>query len=251
MGISSMERSSTPPKDRQLRDRTVFMPFDAREQVIRAASDAARVIHLATLPTPALPAADWTDSNALARTLLGELAERASAEAQAQGYAVGWARGRRDAQAAAAAAADRAEQERRATEALRENEHRTAVSALHEAAEQLRGTLTELRLQVEEQGTDLALALTETLLARELATLTDADVVRRVLAATPAAPTTATVRLHPSVAASVEVKGLTDAGLVVVPDPTLERTDAVVECDGSVVDLRIDAAMDRLREVLR
>jgi flagellar assembly protein FliH len=227
------------------------MPFDdAREQVIRAASDAARVTRLATLPTPDLPAADWTDTTTLARTVLGDLAESARAEAQAQGYAVGWARGRRDAQAAAAAEADQAEQARREAEARREHEHRAAVAALRDAADQVRGAVAELRARVEEQGTDLALALTETLLARELSVLTEADVVQRVLAVA-SGGTTATVRLHPSVAGSVDAKELLDAGLVVIADSGLDRADAVVEADGSITDLRIDAALDRLREALR
>jgi len=227
------------------------MPFDdAREQVIRAASDAARVTSLATLPTPDLPAADWTDTTTLARTVLGDLAESARAEAQAQGYAVGWARGRRDAQAAAAAEADQRQQAHHEAEARREREHQAAVAALRDAADQVRGALTDLCGRVEEQGTDLALALTETLLARELTVLTEADVVHRVLSAAPGT-TTAVVRLHPSVAGSVDAKELVDAGLVIVPDAGLDRVDAVVECDGALTDLRIAAAMDRLREALR
>ncbi|MFI2706612.1 hypothetical protein ACH5WX_03620, partial [Nocardioides sp. CER28] len=75
------------------------------------------------LPLAELPRDGWTDTNALARTVLGEVAERARAEAHAQGYAVGWARGRRDAQEAAAVAAEQAEQERRAAEERRQGEH--------------------------------------------------------------------------------------------------------------------------------
>jgi flagellar assembly protein FliH len=202
------------------------------------------------LPLPDLPAADWTDANELARTVLGGLAESARAEAQAQGYAVGWARGRRDAQVAATAAAEQAEHARREAEDRREREHAAAVTALRRAAGQVRGLLTELCTTIEEQGTDLAWAITETLLARELTTLTDADVVRRVLAVLPGSPT-ATVRLHPSVAGSVDAAELKEAGLVVVADHALDHADAVVEADGAVTDLRIADAMDRLREALR
>lgn len=226
------------------------MPFDdARDQVIRAASDAARVTGLATLPTPDLPAADWADANELARTILGELAESARTDAQAQGYAIGWARGRRDAQTAAATAAEQAEHARRDAEARRESEHQAAVSALRQAAQQVRGLLTELCTSIEEQSTDLAWAITETLIAREITTLTDADVVRRVLATAPTGPI-ATVRMHPSVACSVAAQELADAGLVLAADDALEHCDAVVERDGSVTDLRISAALDRLREAL-
>ncbi|SFC32815.1 flagellar assembly protein FliH [Nocardioides terrae] len=200
------------------------------------------------LPLADLPRSGWADGTELARTVLAEVAERARTEAQAQGYAIGWARGRRD---AAAAAAEQAAADATATaeaEARREAEHRAAVAALASAAEQVRDALAVLQEQVAAEGTDLALALTETLLAREISTLTDADVVRRVLAASPAPA--AKVRLHPLVAGSVDAKELADAGLVVVPDPTLDTADAVVEGDGSVTDLRIGAAMERLREAL-
>lgn len=199
---------------------------------------------------PDLPAANWTDANELARTVLGEIAESARADAHAQGYAVGWARGRRDALNAAATAAEQAEHARREAEARREDEHQAAVTALRQSAQQVRALLTELCSSIEEQGTDLAWAITETLLAREVTVVTDADVVRRVLTVLPAVPT-ATVRLHPSVAASAAAAELTDAGLVLVADASLDRADAVVECDGAVTDLRIATAMDRLRDVLR
>jgi flagellar assembly protein FliH len=226
------------------------MPFaDSGQHVLRAGSDAARAAGVTALPTPDLPADEWADTNELARTVLGELAETARAQAQAQGYAVGWAQGRRDARMAAADATRRAEQAAREAELRREAEHRAAVTALHRAADELRGAVEEACGTVALQGTDLALALTETLLGHELSTATDADVVRRTLRLMPA-PTTATVRLHPDVAASAAVQQLSDAGLTVVADPSLQRDDALVEVDGSVTDLRISTAMERLRQAL-
>jgi flagellar assembly protein FliH len=226
------------------------MPFaDSGYRVLRAGSDAALAAGVTELPRPDLPAHDWADTNELARTMLGEVAETARAEAQAQGYAVGWAQGRRDARMAAADATRRAEQAAREAELRREAEHRAAVTALHRAADELRGAVEEACGTVALQGTDLALALTETLLGHELSTATDADVVRRTLRLMPA-PTTATVRLHPDVAASAAVQQLSDAGLTVVADPSLQRDDALVEVDGSVTDLRISTAMERLRQAL-
>jgi len=200
------------------------------------------------LPLADLPQSGWADATELARTVLGEVAERARTEAEAQGYAVGWARGRRDAAAAAATEAAQAAEAAAAAEARREAEHRAAVAALESAAAQVRDALAGLQDEIAAQGTDLALALTETLLARELSTVTDADVVRRVLAASPAPA--AKVRLHPLVAGSVDAKVLADAGLVVMPDPALGTADAVVEADGAVTDLRIATAVERLRDVL-
>ena len=52
------------------------------------------------------------------------------------------------------------------------------------------------------------------------------------------------------VAGSVDAKELADAGLVVTADPALDHADAVVEADGSVTDLRIATAIERLRDVL-
>jgi flagellar biosynthesis/type III secretory pathway protein FliH len=37
---------------------------------------------------------------------------------------------------------------------------------------------------------------------------------------------------------------------VVVADPALAPGDAVVECDASTIESRLDAAMDRARQVL-
>ena len=195
-----------------------------------------------------LPTAGSAGATELARTVLGEVAERARAEAHAQGYAVGWARGRRAAAAEAAAAAASTQAAAAEAEARREAEHRAAVAALLEAAAALRDAVDQTCDRVASQGTDLAVALTETLLGRELAVMTDADVVRRVLAVRPGP--TATVRLHPSVASSLAAGDLVAAGLAVVPDDSLERADAVVECDGTVTDLGIAAAMDRIRDVL-
>jgi flagellar assembly protein FliH len=200
------------------------------------------------LPLADLPRSGWADATELAQTVLGEVAEKARAEAEAQGYAVGWARGRRAASEAAAAEAETVATSAAQAEARREAEHRAAVAALESAAAQVRDALADLREQLASQGTDLALAITETVLARELSVLTDADVVRRVMATLP--PPAAKVRLHPHVAGSVDAKELADAGLVVTADPALDHADAVVEADGSVTDLRIATAIERLRDVL-
>lgn len=216
--------------------------------VVRA--DAAAAAGVSLLAKPDLPShASELDNNTLARTLVGEIADAARQQAHAQGYAVGWAQGRREARHAAAAAAAAFDAARDEAEARRQAEHEAAVAALAAAADQVRGLLSELMDGLEEQGTELAWAVTEQIMAREVAVATGADVVRRVLQALPSAPT-ATVRLHPQTLADDAVEELRSHGLHVVPDPTLGRADALVEADGSVTDLRIDTAMARVREVL-
>jgi flagellar assembly protein FliH len=183
---------------------------------------------------------------------LGRLAERTRSAASAQGYAVGWAEGRREALALAAESARIAEQEAAGREREREAEHRRAVSALVQAAEELRRAVGETCDRVAHQASDLAFEVTRELIGHELSVEQEpgAAVVRRVLAALPAEPA-ATVRLHPAAAESAAVAGLAERGVTVRADPGLAPEDAVVELDSAAIDLRVGTALDRLREALR
>lgn len=187
--------------------------------------------------------------SALAQTLLGSLASEAHDQGYRDGYAAGRTEGHAAALAAAQAEAEVARSVRRTAEARESAQHMAAVAALESAAAQVRGLLEELAARVEDQATTLACALVETIMAREVASATSADVVRRVLQVLP--PTaTATVRLHPSIVPTGVAQDLLTLGLVVVGDESLDPADALVESDGSMVDLRIAAAMERVREVL-
>jgi len=208
---------------------------------------------------PDLRTGDWTrlgGSRVLGddatENALGALAERARRAARAQGYAVGWAEGRREAGARAEEAAAAAAELARRAEEQREAEHRAVIEALTLAADELRAAIAEVCARVGDQATELALAVTEELVGRELCAAADpgVDVVRRVLAVVPEG-SSPQVRLHPSIGSSPALADLADRGLVVVPDPEIEPHDAVVETDDLVIDLRIPAALDRLRAVLR
>jgi flagellar assembly protein FliH len=210
------------------------------------------------LATPELRSGDWTRlggssvlGDRVTENTLATLAESTRAAARSQGYAVGWAQGRREADETARLAAEQTAREHAAAEARREAEHRAAVSALEQAATRLDRTLAGLTAEVEAQASTLAFELTRALVGRELAVATDpgADTVRRVLAELPGRAGVR-VRLHPDVAESAATADLTDRGVVVVPDHTLEPADAVVEAEGHVLDLRVESALDRLREVL-
>lgn len=181
--------------------------------------------------------------------VLGGLAERTRAAARAQGYAVGWAEGRREAARQAEEKARLLGEQHAAAEARRDAEHREAVVALGQAAAGVRDLLQGLAARVEEQATDLAWALTEAIVGLEVESLPAADVVRRVLRTLPEVPM-GNVRMHPAVAASVDAAELRELGLQVTADPSLGPADALVETDGAVTDLRISAALARVREVL-
>lgn len=219
------------------------MPY-SEHQVIRAAAAAP----LVALATPNLPRTAVEQSE-LAHTVLGELADEARSTAHAQGYAMGWAQGRREAQRIAEDAAREAEELRVHAEAGRRAEHAAAVAALGDAADQVRNLVADLTDRIEAQGTELAWALTRTLVGRELAAAPETDVIRRVLDILPASPV-GTVRLHPSLVDAPIVQDLIARGLRIEPDPTLDVSDALVEVDGSITDLRISAAMERVKDVL-
>ena len=222
----------------------------ASPQVTRA-EDLEALGTVSLLAPPELPQQGVeAEINSLARTLLGEIVNQARQDAQAQGYAVGWAQGRREAAAEAAAAAAEAEAALRAAEEQRRHEHAEALAALAQAAAGVRVVLEELTAEIEVQGTELAWALTEQIMTREVAVATGADVVRRVLQVLPGTHA-AVVRMHPDHVDDDTVAKLREHGLQIVADSALGRADAIVEADGAVTDLRVDAAMARVREVLR
>ena len=226
--------------------------FGTRTQgaVLRSAD----IGRLDALPTPPLRESmggpeSMLLATELADSLLGQVAEEARASARAQGYSVGWAEGRR----AAAAEADRAARELAAlnaeAEAQRAAEHDAALSALAKTTSEVRSLLADLAARVESQAAELAWELTATLVDREVTVADEADVIRRVLRVLPEGKL-ATVRVHPSVV-SIDAAGeLRQAGVVVIGDPNLGRADALVECDGTVADLRISEALERVRQVL-
>ena len=183
--------------------------------------------------------------------VLGRLAERTRAAAQAQGYAVGWAEGHQAAlrRGAEEAAVITAEAERR--ELAREQEHQAAQATLRRSAAALSGSATEVADRIAAQATELALEVIGTLLGHELAATTDpgAAVIARALAVLPNDPTTR-VRLHPAIAASAGSADLLADGVAVVADATLDHHDVIVETDTSVIDLRISQALARLQEAL-
>lgn len=211
------------------------------------------------LETPELRDGTWTrlgDSAVLGDQIteraLTRLADSTVQAARAQGYAVGWAEGRREAAALAATEAAELAAREAAAEQRRDDEHAVVLAALEQAAASLGASVTGLAEQLEEQALRLARELTTLLLGRELALATDpeADVVRRALVVLPDGGVPVTVRLHPAVHAAAASAALTDRGVTVVADSELDVHDAVVETDTTYVDLAVGTALARVLEVL-
>lgn len=220
---------------------------------MNSSSDLAGGVTLTPLVTPELRTGEWTRfgservlGDAVTEQALSALAETTRAAARAQGYSVGWAEGQRHARDQAAAEAVRLEELRLATEAARQAEHAAAVSALAAAAAELRAATAEVCARIESQASELAWELTRTLVGHELAA-GRVDVVRRVLDLLPEEPVV-TVRLHPEDLAGAEE--LTEHGVALRADHGLRRGDALVEAAEAVLDLRLDTALERVREAL-
>lgn len=205
---------------------------------------------------PELRIGNWTRlgsgsvlGDAVTENALDALAEAARSAAQAQGYAVGWAEGRRAAAHEAAAAAAEREQVHQAEEGRREREHQAVLARLDSVADALEHAVGQAADGVEARALGLALELTEILVGRTLAT-GDADGVRRALRLLGDAPASR-IRLSPAEACSPAGLDLADRGVTVIGDPDLREGDVIVEADDHVIDARIEAALERVRQVLR
>jgi flagellar assembly protein FliH len=209
------------------------------------------------LRTPDLRAGTWTrlgSGAALGDTAtedtLSALAERTRATAEAQGYAVGWAKGVREAQAAEQLTATEREVRDERDRTRREAEHAAAVTALQEAAAGLHRAKTELCGRLGEQAAALAVAVTAEVLGRRAAEQTPEDVLRRALDVLPDDATAATLKLSPAVARHALEAGL-PASVTVAVDADLSPADVLVELHDHVLDLRVERAVARVREALR
>jgi flagellar assembly protein FliH len=222
----------------------------------------ARDLPAETLTTPVhdadLRSGDWTRlgsggalGDAVTEAILGGIAERSHQAAQAQGYATGWAEGRRVALARAAEEAEAVRRAAEAGEARRHAENLDALAALDAAVDQLHTRLAEAVEALAEQTVAVALELTEAILGREVATATEpgGDALRRAMALVD--PHVAvTVRMHPEDRATLDPVALEGRAVAVVDDPTLARGDAVAETEDTLVDATVSAALERVREVL-
>jgi len=211
------------------------------------------------MATPELRTGVWTRfggtsvlGDVVTEETLATLAESTRTAARSQGYAVGWAEGRRAAAEEADAVARAVESTRREAEEVRAGEHQAAVAALELAAARLHETVAGLCATVEEQASTLAWELIHELFGHELRTVTGPDVVRRALKLAPTDPIIR-LHLHPDQAAELSEADraeLTEHGTAVVADPALGWGDALVETADHVVDLRFRTALERVREVL-
>jgi flagellar assembly protein FliH len=184
-------------------------------------------------------------------TLLSGLALQTREAGRAQGFAAGWADGRRgslEGVAASHQAQLRAfdEQSRRVVAG-----QQSASAALSTMLRNVEGSVQQLNEALAAQAVELALQIAEAVLGRELTTIDDpaADAIRRAVSEVPV-DVSLTVRLHPSDRAGLDDSVLADRMVSYVSDASLSRGDAVVETETGLVDARVGLALARVREVL-
>jgi flagellar assembly protein FliH len=211
-----------------------------------------------TLPATDLRSGTWTRlgsggavGDAVTEAILGGLAERSHQAARAQGYATGWAEGRRIALTRAAEEAEEVRRAAAADQARREAEHAEVLSALDAAVASLGERMAETLEALADRVVPAVLELTAAVVGREVATADDpgADALRRAFTEVDAA-VPVTVRLHPADLAALDQAVLEGRSVTLVADPALARGDAVAETPDNVVDATLATALERVREVL-
>lgn len=181
------------------------------------------------------------------------LLEPARERACSEGYAAGWAQGRRD----AAAEALRAEEQAQQAQQNRDAAHRSSCEALHRAASALESHVEPNIDEMADLLAGAAFTLAEAILGREIELSPEPgrDAVRRALGSVPGGRPV-TVSLHPSDLAEVSVtmgaeSEVEGRRVSFVADPRLARGDALASSDVTDIDARISAALDRAREALQ
>lgn len=154
----------------------------------------------------------------------------------------GYEEGRRIAAEEAAAASKRAAAER-------EKRIAAALAFLENAALVARAQASEELDRLAKSATSLALALTETILQRELELSSNpgAEAIERALAFVPGdAP--AVARCNPADLALLD--GVTSPSITLVADPEIGRGGCILDTSVTFVDARIETAISRVRALL-
>ncbi len=201
---------------------------------------------------------DWTrfgspsvHGDPVTQSTLAGIAERSRDAARAQGFAAGWAEGRRVAREQVAESARQHASDLAERTQVLVARQQAAAGALEAATTRCAVTARDVSQQICDQALELALQIAEAVLGRELVTADDpgADALRRALVhVDPEVPLV--VRLHPVDRDALDPLVLAGRSFTVVADPSVDRGDAVVETETNVVDASLSDALARVREVL-
>jgi len=179
------------------------------------------------------------------------------AEAEERARRAGWEQGRLDGleagrREAAAEESGRARQAA-AEAARREQAFAAALSAVRLAATELDARDAVVFESIDHTVATMAVEIAEVLIGRylELDGIPALDAVQRALALAPR-QSEAVLRLHPDTVALLPELGdaMPGGSITIVPDPTVDLHGCIVEVGDRTIDAQLDAALQRLREVI-
>ncbi len=190
-------------------------------------------------------------------TVPESMIEPARAEAQAAGYAAGWAQGVSDARASMLADVEQARVRAAEIEQQRVAAVTRGLTALDRAVSEFESRAVPTVERIEDTVVEMAVAIAEAVLGHELRRRNDRMIITalaRILELAPANEAV-TVRLSPE---DHEVLNASDAmaslgsarRIELVVAPELSPGDAIAVCGATEIDGRIQPALERIRDVL-
>ncbi|MDQ1287675.1 MAG: flagellar assembly protein FliH [Actinomycetota bacterium] len=213
--------------------------------------DDARAARPVSFDRPLVEMPGWADSR-LARHI-AEISSAARQQGLAEGYAAGWAEGRRAAAEREAVEAEARGQREEANRRQLLARIQPLLTALAQTARTLSDEVAPAWDELVEAVLDGTLRLAAASLSRELRTV-DAEVLEATRAALRLLPSAEPVSLHvhPSDVALLS-DGFSDAveGLTVVPDPAVEAGSVIARTAMHSLPLNLLAGLRAAEEVLR
>lgn len=183
--------------------------------------------------------------------LRDEAAARIQEQARVRGHAAGYADGAALARVEAAAAAETARLAAAAAEQQARIRVNELISTLNAAVDALHARTVPVLEALEHQVADAAVQVAEALLGRELSSTADSARSALHRALNPAVPAPVhTIRMNPLDLAAVPEDCRSQLQAALVPDPALQRADAVAEYPEGYLDARLSTALARLKAAL-
>lgn len=177
--------------------------------------------------------------------------EAVELRSRASGHAAGYAAGLREAAEEIAERAARQQEEAAAAIAEGELRVQRAVAALRAATVALERRTVPVLAQAQDAIAATAIELAEAIVGRELsdADTAAASALHRALADV-VLELVHRVRLNPDDLAALDAEVIAAAGITLIPDPSLDRGDAITEFEDGYLDARVSSALERARAAI-
>lgn len=167
-----------------------------------------------------------------------------------RGHAAGYAAGRKQVERELEALRESIEREGTTRARQGSIEVQLALDALAVSAAEFRRRELPVLLAVESAIASAAIELAEAIIGRELSAKEDAARAAVERALGEAGSAGSAIRLNPEDIAVIAAGGRLEPGIDLVPDPSLERGDAIVDVASGTIDARIASSIARAKAAL-